>query len=56
MTTMRFGRKLKTPSTFQIKHRFLLWWLRHQAAKEAAEVSAEKSAKGAPIYIHEAAF
>ena len=55
MTTTRFGKKLSTPSTFQIKHRFLLWWLKQQAAKEATEVSAAKSLKGSPVHIHEAA-
>jgi hypothetical protein len=55
MTTTRFGRKLSTPSTFQIKHRFLLWWLKNQAAKEATEASAEKSLKGSPMHVHEAA-
>jgi hypothetical protein len=35
--TTRFGRKLKVPSTFQIKHQLLLFWLKNQSAKEAAE-------------------
>lgn len=50
MTAIRFGKRLKVPSTLQIKHRFLLWWLRHQAAKEVAEVSAEESIKNAPMH------
>jgi hypothetical protein len=33
----RFGRKLKVPSTFQIKHQLLLFWLKNQSAEEAAE-------------------
>ncbi len=35
--TTRFGKKLKVPSTFQIKHQLLLFWLKDQLAKEAAE-------------------
>jgi hypothetical protein len=35
--TTRFGKKLKVPSTFQIKHQLLLFWLKNQRAKEAAE-------------------
>ena len=40
MITTRFGRKLKVPSTFQIKHQILLLWLKDQLAKEAAEHNA----------------
>jgi hypothetical protein len=35
--TTRFGTKLNVPSTFQIKHQLLLFWLKNQIAKEAAE-------------------
>jgi hypothetical protein len=35
--TTRFGRKLRVPSTFQIKHQLLLFWLKEQLAKETAE-------------------
>jgi len=35
--TTRFGKKLKVPSTVQIKHQLLLFWLKDQLAKEAAE-------------------
>ena len=35
--TTRFGKKLRVPSTFQIKHQLLLFWLNDQIAKEAAE-------------------
>ena len=35
--TTRFGKKLKIPSTFQIKHQLLLFWLKNQITKEAAE-------------------
>lgn len=35
--TTRFGKKLKIPSTFQIKHQLLLFWLKDQLEKEAAE-------------------
>jgi hypothetical protein len=35
--TRRFGKKLKLPSTTEIKHQLLLRWLAEQTAKEAAE-------------------
>jgi len=35
--TTRFGKKLRIPSTFQIKHQLLLFWLKNQIEKEAAE-------------------
>jgi hypothetical protein len=35
--TTRFGKKLRVPSTFQIKHQLLLFWLNDQIVKEAAE-------------------
>ncbi len=51
----RFGRKLKVPSTFQVKHQFLLWWLKRQAAKETAEADVAKPGKvSAPMYVHDA--
>ena len=37
--TMRFGKKVRVESTFQIKHRLLLWWLKNQTAREASEVT-----------------
>ena len=37
VTTIRFGRTLKVPSTFQLKHQLLLFWLKNQTAKERAE-------------------
>jgi hypothetical protein len=37
VTATRFGRKLKLPSTVQIKRELLLCWLADQKAKEAAE-------------------
>jgi hypothetical protein len=37
--TRRFGKKLKLPSTVEIKHQLLLRWLADQTAKEAAEAT-----------------
>jgi hypothetical protein len=39
----RFGRKLKLPSTVQIKHQLLLRWLADQTAKETAEGKKQES-------------
>lgn len=38
--TMRFGRRLNLPSTVQIKHQLLTFWLKAQTEKEAAEATA----------------
>jgi hypothetical protein len=38
LSVTRFGRKLKLPSTAQIKHQLLVSWLADQTAKEAAEI------------------
>jgi len=46
----RFGKKLKVPSTVQIKHQLLLFWLKDQLAKEAAE-SEDRRARGEQISI-----
>jgi hypothetical protein len=35
--TTRFGKKNKVPSTFQIRHQILLFWLKNQVAEVAAE-------------------
>ena len=43
VTSTRFGRKLKVPSTVELKHQFLLWWLASQQKKEAAELSENKA-------------
>ena len=39
VSTLRFGRKMKIPSTVQIKHELLMLWLRDQTEKEAAEAA-----------------
>jgi len=39
VSLMKFGRKLKLPSTIQIKHQLLVRWLADQMAKEAAEAA-----------------
>ena len=52
----RFGKKLKVPSTVQIKHQFLLWWLARQTEKESLEVSEQTAAHSIPIHIHDATF
>ena len=41
--TTRFGKKLKVPSTFQIKHQLLLFWLKDQVAKEVAESETDEA-------------
>jgi hypothetical protein len=40
VSSLRFGRKLKVPSTVEIKHQLLMLWLKDQVAKEAAEAAA----------------
>jgi hypothetical protein len=47
--TKRFGKKLKVPSTFQVKHQLLLFWLKNQVAREAAEVASKGRAKNAAV-------
>ena len=37
---MKFGKKMKLPSTVEIKHQLLVRWLADQTAIEAAEASA----------------
>jgi hypothetical protein len=39
----RFGKKLKLPSTVEIKHQLLLRWVADQTAKETAETEASRS-------------
>jgi hypothetical protein len=52
MRTMRFGRKLALPSTIQIKHQLLMFWLKDQTEKEAAEALAYANR---PVTPHDAA-
>jgi hypothetical protein len=55
--TTRFGRKLKVPSTFQLKHQFLIWWLKRQAATEVANASAKSIGKlSSPMHAHEPSY
>jgi len=52
---IRFGKKVRVESTFQIKHRLLLWWLKTQVAKEAGEAIAEADTeRSRPMHVHEA--
>ena len=52
---IRFGKKLRVESRFQIKHRLLLWWLKAQAAKEGSEAIAEADTeRSRPMHVHEA--
>jgi hypothetical protein len=43
LSAMRFGRRLKVPSTVEIKHQLLMAWLKDQVAKEAAEAAASST-------------
>jgi hypothetical protein len=53
----RFGKKLPTPSTFQIKHQFLVWWLKDQVAQEAAEDGMESNTQRTnQMHNHDAGF
>lgn len=47
--TMRFGRRLNLPSTVQIKHQLLTFWLKAQTEKEAAEAAA--TAQASPPHV-----
>jgi hypothetical protein len=44
--TMRFGRRLNQPSTVQIKHQLLMFWLKAQTEKEAVEAAASANSSG----------
>lgn len=51
--SLRFGKKVRVESTFQIKHQLLLWWLKHQAAKEASEATVVAETKASvPMHVH----
>jgi len=51
---VRFGKKVRVESTFQIKHRLMLWWLKSQTAKEAGEATVEaEPARSRPMHVHE---
>jgi hypothetical protein len=43
VTITRFGKKLKVPSTVQIKHGLLLRWLADQQQKEAVESEKQRA-------------
>jgi len=47
--TMRFGRRLNLPSTVQIKHQLLMFWLKAQTEKEAAEAAATAQASAPDV-------
>jgi hypothetical protein len=47
VNTTRFGRKLRLPSTVQLKHQLLLRWLADQEQKESAE--SEQQMAGAEL-------
>jgi hypothetical protein len=54
INAIRFGKKVRVESTFQIKHGLLLWWLKNQAAKEAVEAVLEpNTGRSSPIHVHE---
>jgi len=49
----RFGKKIKVPATFQLKHQFLIWWLKHQQAKETVEPDVTGVPQvSVPMYVH----
>ena len=51
---VRFGKKVRVESTFQIKHRLMLWWLKSQTAKEVGEETVEaNAARSRPMHVHE---
>jgi hypothetical protein len=47
VNSSRFGKKLKLPSTVQLKHQLLLRWLDDQKKKEAAELDGKNTASEA---------
>jgi len=52
-SSTRFGKKIKVPATFQLKHQFLIWWLKHQQAKEAVQPDERVGPEvSVPMYTH----
>jgi hypothetical protein len=50
--TMRFGRRLNLPSSVQIKHQFLMFWLKNQTEKEAAQEATQAATGAKPSAPH----
>ena len=51
----RFGKRVRVESTFQIKHRLLLWWQKNQTAKETSDaITQADTERRPPMHVHEA--
>jgi hypothetical protein len=55
VSVLRFGRKLKVPSSVEIKHQLLMLWLKDQMAKEAAEAKANDARRASASHGPDAA-